>query len=234
MHIWTSSLPLAMFTDSDSDSNSTSDSGLDEHPFDVDEPAPSSDPHLRHTDRCRQFLNNSGNISDRVLQVLALMDDLHLNLPLFLWAISWNVPELISNHRVRYARTAQKGHPKRHGLSRTCPSNNYTIHPEHESFRHIYLPRVRCLSTKSGFKFVFDRLPSCYRVIGELAPLCFDGDPIFLRSRASRLSAEFEFRHPVGMSELALARATAEFEFRHPVRIGKLTLARAATAEFQI
>ncbi|KAF8234251.1 hypothetical protein L208DRAFT_1394424, partial [Tricholoma matsutake] len=45
-------------------------------------------------------------ISDRVLQVLDLMDTLHLNLPLFLWAISWNVPKLISNNRVRFARTA--------------------------------------------------------------------------------------------------------------------------------
>lgn len=108
--IWTSSLPLAMFTDSDSDSDSASDSGLDERPFDVDSDldesaGPSSVPHLRHTDRCRQFLEVSGDISDRVLKVLALMDDLHLNLPLFLWAISWNVPELISNNRVRYART---------------------------------------------------------------------------------------------------------------------------------
>jgi hypothetical protein len=34
------------------------------------------------------------------------MDTLHLNIPLFLWAISWNVPELTSNHRVRFVRMA--------------------------------------------------------------------------------------------------------------------------------
>jgi hypothetical protein len=41
-----------------------------------------------------------------MLQVLDLMDTLHLNLPLFLWAISWNVPKLTADNRVRFARTA--------------------------------------------------------------------------------------------------------------------------------
>jgi hypothetical protein len=41
-----------------------------------------------------------------MLQVLELMDRLYLNLPLFLWAISWNVPELTSNDQVHFARTA--------------------------------------------------------------------------------------------------------------------------------
>jgi hypothetical protein len=34
------------------------------------------------------------------------MDKLHLNLPLLLWAISWNVPELTSHNRVCFARMA--------------------------------------------------------------------------------------------------------------------------------
>jgi hypothetical protein len=34
------------------------------------------------------------------------MDELHLNLPVFLWAISWNVPKLTSNPVVCFARTA--------------------------------------------------------------------------------------------------------------------------------
>jgi hypothetical protein len=34
------------------------------------------------------------------------MDRLHLNLPLLLWAISWNVPSLTANNRIRFARTA--------------------------------------------------------------------------------------------------------------------------------
>ena len=64
-----------------------------------------SDPHIRHTDACRQFLDASGDITERVIKILDLMDDLHVNLPIFLWAISWNVEELISNARVRFART---------------------------------------------------------------------------------------------------------------------------------
>ena len=92
-----------MSTTSDSE---TFDSDSDEPLSGTHERTPSSDPHIRQTDRCRQFLDGTGDISDRVLQVLDLMDKLHLNLPLLLWAISWNVPELTSNNHVRFARTA--------------------------------------------------------------------------------------------------------------------------------
>ncbi|KAF8237484.1 hypothetical protein L208DRAFT_1421552 [Tricholoma matsutake] len=51
-------------------------------------------------------LIDTSDISDWVLQVLDLMDELHLNLPLFLWAISWNVLELTSNNCVCFARMA--------------------------------------------------------------------------------------------------------------------------------
>jgi hypothetical protein len=64
----------------------------------------SSDPHIRQTESCRQFLENSGDITGRVLKILELMEQLHVNLPIFLWAISWNVPELVSNGQVRFAR----------------------------------------------------------------------------------------------------------------------------------
>jgi hypothetical protein len=112
-------------TDSDTD---TSDIDSGEHLHDYDQHIPLSDPHIRQTDRCRQFLETTGDISDRVLQVLNLvdtdatchvsycmlqvldlMDELHLNLPLFLWAISWNVPELTSNSSVRFARPGVRG-----------------------------------------------------------------------------------------------------------------------------
>ena len=68
----------------------------------VPEQTSRSDPHIQQTNRCRHFLEDTGDISDRVLQVLDLMDTLHLNLPLFLWAISWNVPKLTSNNHVRF------------------------------------------------------------------------------------------------------------------------------------
>jgi len=94
-----------------SESNSDSDtSGLGSDTggslFSRHQHIPSSNPHVRQTESCRKFLDVSGDISGRVLEVLTLMDSLHLNLPLFLWAISWNVPELVSNDRVRFARTA--------------------------------------------------------------------------------------------------------------------------------
>ena len=89
-----------------SSDNDTSDSEPDDLLSSIYEQTPRSDPHIQQTERCRQFLEATGDISDRVLQVLELMDELHLNLPVFLWAISWNVPELTSNPVVRFARTA--------------------------------------------------------------------------------------------------------------------------------
>ena len=64
-----------------------------------------SDPHIQQTNWCQHFLEETGDISECVLQVLDLMDILHLNLPLFLWAISWNVPKLTFNNCVHFART---------------------------------------------------------------------------------------------------------------------------------
>jgi hypothetical protein len=64
------------------------------------------DPHLRQTNACRRHLEASGDIVERVVKILQLMEELHVNLPIFLWAISWNVEELISNPQARFARTS--------------------------------------------------------------------------------------------------------------------------------
>jgi hypothetical protein len=45
-------------------------------------------------------------LADRVCLVLDYMKSLNLNLPILLWAISWNLPELTSNLNVAAERTA--------------------------------------------------------------------------------------------------------------------------------
>ena len=65
-----------------------------------------SDPHLGQTNACRRFLEATGDLAERVVKILDLMDELHVNLPIFLWAISWNEENLVSNARARFARTA--------------------------------------------------------------------------------------------------------------------------------
>jgi hypothetical protein len=43
----------------------------------------------------------------RVVKVLELLDELDLNLPLFLWAISWSdSDDIVQSNKVRFARTA--------------------------------------------------------------------------------------------------------------------------------
>lgn len=86
-----------------SDDN-TSDSEPEDPLSSIYEQTPCSDPHIQQTEWCQQFLEATGDISDRAL-ILKLMDKLHLNLPVFLWAISWNVPELTSNPVVHFSRT---------------------------------------------------------------------------------------------------------------------------------
>jgi hypothetical protein len=100
-HIW---LPLEMSTTSD---GNTSDPDFEEPLANgTHERTSSSGPHIQQTDRCRQFLAGTGNVLNRMLQILDLMDKLHINLPLFLWAISWNVPEVTSDSCVCFVRTA--------------------------------------------------------------------------------------------------------------------------------
>jgi hypothetical protein len=65
-----------------------------------------SDPHLRQTNACHQFLEATGDLAERVVRILDFMDEVHVNLPIFLWAISWNEEHLVSNARARFARTA--------------------------------------------------------------------------------------------------------------------------------
>ncbi|PCH40525.1 hypothetical protein WOLCODRAFT_56997, partial [Wolfiporia cocos MD-104 SS10] len=65
-------------------------------------------PHRERTRRLRENLQASGDMSGRVLRVLECFKDEGLDLPLFLWALSWNpeFPELVSGGKARYARTA--------------------------------------------------------------------------------------------------------------------------------
>jgi hypothetical protein len=68
---------------------------------------PSHDnPHCQRTRAWRTFLEQNNLFVDRVTRVLDFMNSLQIDLPLLLWAISWNVPELRSDPNVIYARTA--------------------------------------------------------------------------------------------------------------------------------
>ena len=64
-----------------------------------------SDPHLKQTNAYHRYLAASGDIAERVLKILWYMEELHINLPIFLWAISWNIEELVSNPHAWFART---------------------------------------------------------------------------------------------------------------------------------
>ncbi|GBE85530.1 hypothetical protein SCP_0800470 [Sparassis crispa] len=68
----------------------------------------SSTPHQECTRKLKVNLKASGDIAECVVRVLEFMDSEDINLPLFLWALSWNpaIPELISNGKARYARTS--------------------------------------------------------------------------------------------------------------------------------
>jgi hypothetical protein len=62
-------------------------------------------PHQRQTSSFKQSLDGLGGpeICQCVVQVLDFMGSPQLNPPVFLWAISWNVPELVSDHKARFA-----------------------------------------------------------------------------------------------------------------------------------
>jgi hypothetical protein len=63
-------------------------------------------PYRQQTANYRRFLDSTGDISDRIRSILCFMDSLHVNLPVFLWAISWNIPDLVEDSKIRWARAA--------------------------------------------------------------------------------------------------------------------------------
>jgi hypothetical protein len=67
---------------------------------------PRSHPSVLRTQNLITFLTTNGLLVDRVRKVLAYMKTQDVNLPILLWAISWNVPELASDPGVAAERTA--------------------------------------------------------------------------------------------------------------------------------
>ena len=62
-------------------------------------------PFLHRNENIRQSFNNQ-TLSERVYLVLDFMKSVNINLPILLWAITWNIPELISDPKVSAERTA--------------------------------------------------------------------------------------------------------------------------------
>jgi hypothetical protein len=53
-----------------------------------------SNPECQRTRNLRQFLEQNNLLVERVLAIIDFMRSVDINLPILLWAISWNVPEL--------------------------------------------------------------------------------------------------------------------------------------------
>ena len=62
-------------------------------------------PFLHRNENLRQSSDNQ-SLSERVHLVLDFMKSVNINLPILLWAISWNIPDLISDPKVSAERTA--------------------------------------------------------------------------------------------------------------------------------
>lgn len=62
-------------------------------------------PSLQRTENIRGFLDDQA-LAERVRSVIDFMQSVNINLPVFLWAISWNIKELVSDPIVAAERTA--------------------------------------------------------------------------------------------------------------------------------
>lgn len=62
-------------------------------------------PSFHRTENIRRFLDDQ-SLAERVRSVINFMQSLDINLPIFLWAISWNIPELVSDPIVASERTS--------------------------------------------------------------------------------------------------------------------------------
>jgi hypothetical protein len=64
-----------------------------------------TDGHKQQTSKFWRVLNVYGDILRRIHSVLDHMHQLSINLPILLWAISWNMERLINDDKIRWART---------------------------------------------------------------------------------------------------------------------------------
>jgi hypothetical protein len=62
-------------------------------------------PSFHRTENIRRLLDNH-SLAERIQSVLDFMKSVDINLPILLWAISWNIPELVSDLKVSAERTA--------------------------------------------------------------------------------------------------------------------------------
>jgi hypothetical protein len=72
-------------------------------------PGTGTSPHHRQSASFMVFLTQLGadEVCRRVLDILTYMESLQFDLPILLWALSWNdaYPGLVSNNKARFART---------------------------------------------------------------------------------------------------------------------------------
>ena len=72
-------------------SNSSSENSPNNHQ------STGSSPYQQRTRNLRQFLITSGLLVERVVSVLEYMKSIDINLAILVWAISWNVEDLINS-----------------------------------------------------------------------------------------------------------------------------------------
>ena len=84
---------------------SISSDSSSEHPLNNHQSTGSS-PYKQCTRNLRQFLTNSGLLVERVISALEYMKSIDINLAILIWAISWNVEELINHKAVVFERTS--------------------------------------------------------------------------------------------------------------------------------
>jgi hypothetical protein len=65
-----------------------------------------SSPYQQRTRNLLQFLTNSGLLVERVISVLEYMKSNDINLAILIWAISWNVEDLVNHKIVVFERTS--------------------------------------------------------------------------------------------------------------------------------
>ncbi|KAH9970152.1 hypothetical protein BJV74DRAFT_784528 [Russula compacta] len=63
-------------------------------------------PYLQRACNSRCFLEQNGNLVEHILVVLEFMCLHNVTLSVLVWAISWGVKELSSNHQVVFERTS--------------------------------------------------------------------------------------------------------------------------------
>lgn len=159
----------------------------------------------------KAFVMEKGDLTERVLDVLACLKENCLNVPLFLWALLWGWPDLVPNKEAKWARTALM-------LSDELPQIiEYMHHPPRKHSRGVRTQSGKHTFNKVALGIIQKNITKEMRALTPLMRPASDeiSEENFLSIRPSTMISDVKRTAPTLWSLLRCAALTPRQEKRN-------------------